>query len=126
MVDWAAFLGVVLVALIANAAGFLLLRKQGRKLDTGSDATIADKAMDMLEKWEERATKLEEAKELHEEQIKELKQQNESLAQAIKMLANGIFALTDQLEAMEIEPVWVTPPALRSVLEHKSLFNLRL
>ena len=126
MVDWAAFLGVVIVALIANIGGFLLLRKQGRKLDTDSDATIADKAMDMLEKWEKRATKLEEANELHETRIEELERQNETLAQAIKLLANGVFALTEQLETMNIEPAWVPPEALRSILEHKSLFNLRL
>ena len=125
MVDWVAFLGVVIVALVANIGGFLLLRKQGRKLDTDSDATIADKAMDMLDKWEERATKLEETNELHETRIEELEQQNGMMAQAIKLLARGVFALTEQLETMEEVPDWVPPDALRSVLEHKSLFNLQ-
>ena len=125
MIDWLAFLGMVLVALASNLGGFLLVRKQARSLDVSADATIVERAMTMLDKWEDRASQLEKAHERNKKRIDELQEQNGVLAQAVKMLAGGVFVLTSQLEALEgVEPSWVVPDELRSVLEHQSLFKL--
>jgi hypothetical protein len=116
---------MVLVAVASNLGGFLLLRKQGRSIDVSADATIAEKAMAMLDKWEARANKLERMHERNKKRIDDLQEANGVLAQVVKMLAGGVFVLTSQLEAIDgIEPEWVVPEELKSVLEHQGLFNL--
>ena len=99
MPEWVPTVAAILVALIANGAGFILLRSQRNKTNADAADVLTGSALKMVQRWEARVRVLEERVDVLEKRVKTLEEENEELTR-------GARRLEGQLDSMDIEPVW--------------------